>query len=454
MNIKNRAFSTIRRNIFEPLYVLKNRSPLLTHWKKLELTQYDEYEILRERQWNKCLKLIDYVIHNNEFYSKKYSLHGIDIARLKSPSDLLNIPIVKKEEIRKNALSIITNGYQMSNLLKYKTGGSTGKSLELYITEECSELRNACARRHDRWTGWKVGEPIGAVWGNPEIPTSIKTLLKDNFLYPKIYLDTMNISMREIRKFAHDWELVKPSILFGHAHSLYMLAIDIDKYNITNINPKAIISSSMMLLPNERTVIENIFNVKVFDRYGCEEVGLIASECEEHNGMHINIDHLIVEFIKDDGTEAKEGEQGRIILTDLINYSMPFIRYEIEDIGIPKMMSCTCGRGLPLMEKVIGRVADFLLKRDGSKVAGISLIENTLTKIPGILQMQIIQEKIDTMKIYIVKDNMYTNNNERELIMYFKYIFGIETNINIIYKDNIDPEISGKYRFSICNAKS
>lgn len=450
MFVKSKAFSIFRRNIFEPLYVLKNRSPLLTHWKELESTQYEKYEILRERQWNKFIKLIDYVNRNNEFYKNKYRLHGIDITRIKSPRDILNIPILKKEEIQKNIRSIITNHYQTCKLLRYKTGGSTGKSLDIYITEQCSEQRNACARRHDRWTGWKVGEPIGAVWGNPVIPNDIKTLLKDSMLNPKIYLDTMNLSIDNISKFADEWELVKPSILFGHAHSLYMLAIDINNYKINKINPKAIISSSMMLLPNERNVIEDVFNVKVFDRYGCEEVGLIASECEEHDGMHINIDHLIVEFIKDDGTEAKEGEEGRIIVTDLINYSMPFIRYEIEDIGIPKMKSCACGRSLPMIEKVIGRVADFLLKKDGSKVAGISLIENTLTKIPGILQMQIIQEQIDKIVLNIVKNEKFIKNNEMQLIMYFKRIFGVDTNIDIKYTKYIIPEKSGKYRFSIC----
>ena len=121
----------------------------------------------------------------------------------------------------------------------------------------------------------------------------------------------------------------------------------------------------MMLLSNERRKIENVFGIKVTDRYGCEEVGLIASECEEHSGMHLNIEHLFVEFVKNDGFLADPGELGKIVLTDLTNRAMPLIRYQVEDVGVATDRKCACGRGLPIMSSVIGRVADFLIKNDG-----------------------------------------------------------------------------------------
>jgi phenylacetate-CoA ligase len=91
---------------------------------------------------------------------------------------------------------------------------------------------------------------------------------------------------------------------------------------------KGIISTSMMLLPHERKVIEKVFQCKVTDRYGCEEVSLIGCECEMHEGMHMNIEHLVIEFVKDDGSYAVPGEPGNIVVTDLMNYAMPFIRYK------------------------------------------------------------------------------------------------------------------------------
>ena len=106
-------------------------------------------------------------------------------------------------------------------------------------------------------------------------------------------------------------------------------------------------------------------------------MALIASECERHQGLHLNIEHLFIEFLRPDGTQAAPGEEGTIVITDLINRGMPFIRYRIEDVGVPSDRRCTCGRGLPLMERVTGRVADYLKRRDGSLVAGVSLVERT-----------------------------------------------------------------------------
>jgi phenylacetate-CoA ligase len=219
---------------------------------------------------------------------------------------------------------------------------------------------------------------------------------------------------------------------------------------VKEIQPAGILSTSMMLLPHERAFIEKVFRCKVIDRYGCEEVSLIGCECEKHEGMHLNIEHLFIEFINDDGCQAEPREEGNIVVTDLMNKAMPFIRYQVEDVGVPLNRICSCGRGLPLMEKVTGRVADFLIKADGTKVAGISLIENTLTRIPGIDQMQIIQDKIDHVLVKIVPGKAYNEATQRELQTYFENCFDQKAKITIKKKNYIQPEKSGKFRFSIC----
>lgn len=441
--------SKLRKNVFEPLYAQYSSSPLLEYWKKLEHSQFFSENELRGIQQSKLEKMISFAWENNDFYRSKFESAGLNKNELLLPDNLHKIPILTKEEIRKNTGKMISEGFKSNNLMNFKTGGSTGKSLDIFITEECSELRNACARRHDRWTGWEVGEPIAAVWGNPHLPVKIKDRLKQWMLSPYIYLDTMCVSVESVQDFSSKWELVKPTLLFGHAHSIYLLAQFVREMNITNIKPRGILSTSMMLLPHERSVIEGVFGVKVTDRYGCEEVSLIASECEKHEGMHLNIEHLFIEFVKEDGNYAAPGEPGQIIVTDLMNTAMPFIRYQVEDIGIPSVRKCSCGRGLPLMEQITGRVADFLVKQDGSRVAGISLIENTLTKIPGINQMQIIQESLDRITLRLVPGTLFSEVTEKELIMYFNRLFGESVSITIEIITSIPPEPSGKYRFSI-----
>ena len=336
-----------------------------------------------------------YVYNNNVFYRDRFDQAGICPSDISTAEDLVKLPILTKEDVRQNTAQMISHGFDMKLLQAAKTGGSTGKSLNLYFTEECSELRNACARRHDCWSGWQPGEPIAACWGNPKFPKTLKEKLKFALLQPYIFLDTMHVDKASVEDFLSQWRKVKPTLLYGHAHSLYLLAQSIRQYGLQAPRLTGILSTSMMLIPSERKIIEDVFGVKVTDRYGCEEVSLIASECEQHQGMHLNIEHLVIEFLREDGTPASPGGPGKIVVTDLMNMAMPFIRYQVEDVGVPSDRVCSCGRGLPLMEHVTGRVADFLVKPDGSKVAGVSLIENTLTHFAGIVQMQIVQNALD-----------------------------------------------------------
>ena len=440
----------LRRNLLEPLDALRSGTPRLRYWKELERSQYLPESDLRKIQWQRLKKLLTYVWDNNEFYRERIEQVGMTPAMIRTPDDFMKIPVLSKEDIRANTRQMISSGYAIDSLLKFKTGGSTGKSLELYMTEECSELRNACARRHDRWAGWEYGEPIGAVWGNPQLPRGMKSRLKDWFLSPLIYLDTMSVTDESVRAFAEEWERVRPTLLYGHAHSLFVLAEYVRRLEIKDINPKGILSTSMMLMPHERKIIESVFGIKVTDRYGCEEVSLIASECEKHEGMHLNIEHLYIEFLKDDGSCTAPGEAGKIVVTDLMNRAMPFIRYKVEDVGVPIDRKCSCGRGLPLMESVAGRVADFLVKRDGTKVAGVSLIENTLTKISGIDQMQIVQESVDLLVVRVVLGSDFQEATRIDLNAYFKNLFGETVTVEIRNVHSIESEVSGKYRFSIC----
>lgn len=439
----------MRRKLFEPLYFARSGSRRLEYWRELETTQYWNESRLRALQWQRLRELVLFIHDHNTFYRSRFQAVGLHPQDIREPEDLRRLPLLRKEEIRRRTHAMISTGYSQDELLCFKTGGSTGKSLELFITEDCSELRNACARRHDRWTGWEPGEGIGALWGNPKRPCTLKERIVDRLVQPVIYLDTMAFTDESVRRFAGDWEALQPTLLFGHAHSLYLLASQVRKLGIENIRPHGILSTSMMLLPHERALIESVFGLRVFDRYGCEEVSLIASECECHEGMHLNIDHLYIEFLREDGSPAAPGQPGRIVVTDLMNRAMPFVRYEVEDVGVLSIRRCPCGRGLPLMESVTGRLADFLVTREGKRVAGVSLIENTLTRIPGIAQMQIVQESMEQIRLNIVRAEDFLPSSTQALLEYFGRLFsGMRIEINCV--DSILPEKSGKYRFSIC----
>jgi phenylacetate-coenzyme A ligase PaaK-like adenylate-forming protein len=442
--------AAFRRYVIDPVYAVYTGGVKRSYWKTLEKTQYLPQEKLEAIQRQRVKEMIQWVYKHNSFYRQRFEEGGFHPDHLVNEWDIKKIPLTYKHQILENATRMISEGYDINKLMEFKTGGSTGKPLKIYISEECSEQRNALARRHDRWSGWEVGDAVGAAWGNPPVDVTWKEKLKRKLLEPYIFFDTMQVTDDLTRQFAQKWKKIKPTLLFGHAHSIFILAENVKRLGITSICPKGIISSSMMLLPHERKVIEEVFQTKVTDRYGCEEVSLIASECEQHKGMHLNIEHLYIEFLKQDGSDAIPGELGTIVVTDLMNKAMPFIRYKVEDNGIPADRQCSCGRGLPLMEAVVGRTADFLIKPDGTRVAGISLIENTLTKITGIAQMQIIQEKRERLILNIVPTSGFDQQKQEQVKSYFNDLFGFKDGVILNIVEEIKPESSGKYRFSIC----
>jgi phenylacetate-CoA ligase len=435
--------------VAEPLWAALTGTGRLRVWNELERTQFLPESTLRKRQERKLRDLIAHVAHASPFYRRRFEEAGITPASVRTVSDLARLPVLTKTDVRTRLDELITPDIPRNRLMEMRTGGSTGTPLILYLTEDVSEQRNAAARRSDRWTGWEVGEPIGAVWGNPELPRTIKERLRDQLLQPMFFLDTMATTPDAVRQFARDWRRARATMLFGHAHSIYLLAELIRQHKIEGIRPRAIIATSMMLVSSERAAIEEVFGIRVFDRYGCEEVGLIGCECEVHDGLHMNIDHLVIEFLRPDGSPCAPGEVGYIVVTDLLNYNMPMIRYRVEDMAAPMNGPCACGRGLPLMSRVAGRLADFLIRRDGVRIAGISLIENSVTKFSGLAQVQLIQESIDRFVLRVVPDAAFTGEVRHQLVGYFETTFpGARIDVELV--PTIARESNGKFRFAIC----
>lgn len=446
----NTVASYIRKNVIIPLWVWKDGSPRLDYLREMEYTQYFDTTRLRELQLVRLQETIRYAYEEVPLYRKRFDEYGIRPEDVKDFGDLARLPLLTKRDLRKHPEGFIADSMMAQrHLTPFKTGGSTGKAVTVYYDFESLERGVGSGLRGFKWAGWNLGEPMGRIWGNPPIARTIKERLRNLFIEPQIWLDTMRIDKESVNGFVKEWKSVKPTMLHGHAHSIYIFAEYCRKLGMDDIRPKGIISTSMMLIPAERRVIEDVFCCAVTDYYGSEEVGLIASECERHNGMHINMENNLIEIVDGAGQPVVPGQEGAIVITNLINKAMPLIRYKIEDVGVISGMTCPCGRGLTILEEIRGRSADFLVRRDGSLVAGVSLVERTLTAFPGIDQMQIVQEDADNITLNIVQGAGYSSATERQLREEFTGVFGSSINLIFNYVASIAPEKNGKFRFSI-----
>ncbi len=445
---KGDYFSAVVRNLIAPLWAAKEKSPYLKHLRSLERSQYRAPEEIRKDQWTRLSTLLRHARDHVPFYAERMRACGLSPETIRTWEDFRRLPLLTKDDIRTHRDRMVADNFPREKLIPKKTSGSTGVSLSFYVDEESRQWKRACALRHDQWTGWRLGEKVGAIWGNPEYRKSWRGYVRNFLLERFTYLDTLRMDEDAMLSFYREIRRKRPTLLFGHAHSLYLFARFLQQRNLMDIRPRGIISTAMVLHDFERRTIEEVFGCRVTNRYGCEEVSLIACECSAHEGLHLNMDTLVVEFLRD-GQPAEPGEPGAIVVTDLTNFGMPFIRYQVGDVGIPSSHACSCGCSYPLMESLEGRAADYVVTPEGEYVSGISLTENFAMYLEGVKQLQIVQERVDHLIFRMVKGENFHQEELDHMSHLVADRFGPGMTHAVEFVDSIQQEASGKYRFCV-----
>lgn len=433
---------TLNRHLMHPFMAWREGSPHLKHLRALERRQFDPPEVIRARQLAALKEQLQHAWDTVPYYRTVWTRAGIHPSDVRELSDLEAFPVVTKADIRKHNSALVSSAYDITRCRLKTTSGSTGVPLKIYCDEPAMRWKAACTIRSDEWSGYRLGQRVAKVWGNPEYRHfGLKGRLRNYFFDRAVYLDTLNLNDQRVAEFARTIRRHRPGLIFGHAHSLYLLACALKRSGGSGVRPDGIVSTAMILHDWQRAVIEETFECKVTNRYGCEEVSLIASECEEHHGLHVNADSLYTEVPAD----------GKLLITDLCNRAMPLIRYQVGDVVVPSTRVCKCGRGLPLIERVEGRDADYVLTPAGNLISGISLTENFAVLVPGAAQVQIVQESITQLRIRLVADDAFGDGSRRKIAALVHDTFGDTVAHEVELVDAIPQEPSGKYRFCISN---
>jgi phenylacetate-CoA ligase len=431
----------LNRHVMHPLMAARAGSRHLEYLRVVRQTQFDPPDVVKARQLAALKRQLQHAHDTVPYYRAAWRQAGVHPLDVKSLADLDAFPVLTKADIRRHQRDLLSSAFDPAKLLVKRTSGSTGVPLTIRIDEPGKQWKAACTLRSDEWSGWRLGQRVAKVWGNPEYRHfGLKGRLRNLLFDRAVYLDTLNLNDERIQDFVLRVRRHQPGLIFGHAHSLYLLACRLKKTGVDDIRPNGIISTAMLLHDWQRTVIEQVFDCPVTNRYGCEEVSLIASECELHQGLHINSDSIYAEV----------QPSGHLLVTDLTNHAMPLIRYKIGDVVVPSGgRACRCGRGLPLIEKVEGREADYIVTPAGNLISGISLTENFALLITGAAQVQIVQETRHHILIRMVKDDTFGDASRRQIAQLVADTFGPTMRYDVELVDAIPQEPTGKYRFCI-----
>jgi phenylacetate-CoA ligase len=438
------------KHVFYPLWAAKNGSSRLAHLAELEKSQYWSRQALMDRQWSLFQAMLAHAYDTCPYYRRKFGDAGITPADIRAREDLDHVPTLTKEEIQEHRDELVSSKFPAQSLIADMTGGSTGSPMQFYYDRERLDSRVGATLRHNRWAGWEIGDRAAILWGAPQ-DTKVSGRLKDRLRTwiqeRRLILDASDLSEASMASFARALIDYRPAVLQAYANTLGLFAQYVRAEGIQVIRPRGIVCSAEVLTDENRRLIEDTFVCPVFNRYGCREFAVIASECEAHEGMHINAENLLVEVVAD-GRSCTD-EDGEIVITDLRNFAMPLIRYRIRDVGRIERSACSCPRGLPLMELSGGRVTDFLRATSGSRVSGIVIATYVITSIPGIRQIQFVQEEPGAIIVNLVKGPEWSPAALDELTARARKYLGEDMQLRIAYRDRIPPEKSGKHRFSI-----
>jgi phenylacetate-CoA ligase len=413
--------------------------------KRLATSQFLSTDELRALQLERLRTILAAANATHPFYRRRFRACGFEPNDLRSFADLEGIPLLTKDDIRDDLGSTLSDGFRKEDVVHKRTGGSTGVPVHVFMDFAAASMKKAATERHNGWAGLFPGDRLAAVWGDTSGQLRWRARLRNALTTRAFYLDTLRFEPSRIEAFIGRVRTCRPRTLLGHAHSVFRLAEYVRDHAIEGISFNGVITTAMVLSETERRVIEGVFRTPVYNRYGCEELSIVASECSAHQGMHEFAEGLYVELLGE-----RRDLPRRLVITDLVNRAMPLIRYDVGDHGVEASGPCPCGRGLPRLLEVSGREADFLYTPDRVPVFGISILDTFVIHIPGIRQAQIIQDRYDHLVLRVVREPGFGGESLALLRKNLGEIFGDRMRYDICYVDRIEQTATGKYRFSIC----
>jgi phenylacetate-CoA ligase len=393
----DRRLERVRRNLIRAFEGgLKGRSTF-GYWAELEASQWLSGAELRQRSLSALRRLLVHARDHCSYYGDIWRERGLEPEALRALEDFRRWPVVDRETFRAQSAGIRAEAPGLRRIHK-ATGGSTGVPLRFELDARSHDKRMAATFRGYSWAGAGPGTKQLHLWGTSPVPQPFRARLKTrlyDWLYHRRVLGAFGLSDATTADFLRQVEAFRPVVIVAYANALYTFARSLRERGLVPTPPRSIVVGAEKLQNFQRELIEQVFRAPVFETYGSREFMLMAAQCERRQGLHVTAENLIIEVVDDEGRPVAEGVEGRVVVTDLYNYAMPFVRYANGDRAVAGGR-CECGRGLPLLSEIVGRQADMLTTPDGRRVSGL-YFPHLLKDFPSVQRFQVVQEGPDAI---------------------------------------------------------
>lgn len=438
---------SLYRHIFERALVPAHNLLRGRHYGRyralLSKSQWWAYEDVRELQWREVRRLLECAFRSVPYYQEKYRKAGARLEDIRTWEDFAQLPPLTRQEVNEFRQQLCSTTFR-GKLLPHATGGSSGVPTRFYRTYESYDWRTAAKDRVYSWAGLNPGERVAMLWGAPVGKVSTyrqwKTRAYDAY-NRQLVLNTFTQDDRMWKEVYAGIMRFRPCVVVGYVSSLKGFAEYLRRSGLRLARLRGVIAAAEPLFSDAREQIASAFGAPVFNTYGSREFMSLAGECERQDGLHINAENVLVET-------AHEGVSSEIYITDLHNYGMPFIRYEIGDRGRLTTSPCACGRGLPRLMSIDGRVLDTLRTADGRVVPG-EFFPHLLKDIPEIREYQVVQKTPDRIEIAAVLSRPISEAGKALLHAEIGKAFGGQIDWEIKPVEGIPRLGSGKHRVTV-----
>lgn len=443
------------RHFVYPLHERLMQRPTFSYLNELEKSQWLSRADIEKLQMHKLKHLLQSAEKHSPWHAERIRAAGLE-PQCETPltlEALRRLPIMTKQDATRNIEQLVWRDVS-GGAFKYNTGGSSGQPLIFYYGR-LRQASDAAGRiRSRRWWGIDIGDREVYLWGAPvELNKTghIKTL-RDRFLN-QLVLNAFDMSAPNMDAYIDAIHGFQPKCIYGYASSLALLAAHAKERGLKLRLPalRVVCTTGEPLYPHQRKLIEDTFGVPAANEFGSRDIGFTAHESPDGQ-MLLMSESIILEVLDTQGNPVAPGESGEAVITGLCSHAQPFIRYRTGDVVHHTDNACKSGRGLHVIDKVMGRTTDFVVRSDGTIMHALAVIY-VLRATDGISEFKFIQHSIQDVEIQIVQNSDWNEQSRDQILIGIQARLGSNVRITFHFMDSIPPEISGKYRYVVSHVQ-